>query len=354
MRPLEEIAGNPKLNTISENLVLVADPFGDFKNVISKDVMSKIIEALIEKFIEGEGLISRFRADLVTLESQKTSFRPYEIDNFYQKLETLMITKPVHLENALKKAWNDVKKKRIKLREGSRDLTELSYYTHQWRSHEKRGGSDSFEALKNVPNHGIKLYLHEKPNKGYPAYLVYGWQERLKVREAVINKLLLTIFELLEESREKGGYDKNKFYASFGAKISGKDYRVEDYFGVKILGTSWNMKCMTDGLVYTGDSQWVADSPEEASDDLRITKGRNLGIYKYSLRHKTVDTTEKLQLQVTTFVDFLFDEFFLKDNHPRYKLRTTIRELARYERENPRLYERMRKSLCNVLDFLSR
>ncbi len=354
MRPLEEIAANPKVTTISENLVLVADPFGDFKDGISQDVMDKIIEALIEKFIEGEGLISRFRADLVTLESQKTSFRPYEIDNFYQKLEKLMKTRPKHLENQLKRAWNGIKEKRVKLKEGSRDLTELSHYTHQWRSRvEKNRGSDPFEALKHVPDHGITLYLHEKPNKGYPIYLVYGWQERVKVREAIVNKLLLTIFELLENIREKSGYDKNKFYASFGTKVGTKDYRVEDYFGVKIIGTSWNIRPMIEGLIYSKDSQWLVDTSEE-SNDLRVIKGRPLGIFKYSLRHKTVETTEMLKLHVTTFMDFLFDDFFLENSHPRYKLRNTIRELARYEKENPRLYERMRKSLCNALDFLPR
>lgn len=353
MRTLEEIANNPKVATISEILVLVADPFEEFKGRIDQDVNKIVNEELREKFIEGGALISRFRADFVdhiSSDPQKSVFDDYHIHTFYQKLRILMENKPAILEGQLKKVWGDIKRGKVKIVEGRRDLAELSHYTHQWRSYEqKRRDLKYFAILKKIDDSGITLYWRENQNKGYPNFLVHGWQEKIKVRKSIVDKMLLTIFQVLDESIEKKGYDRNKFYQSFGTG----DFSVQDYFGVKVIGTSWDAKRIIDGLVYDKDSQWAVVCDDGKPKDLKSVKKRDLGILKYLLRCDVIGTTEELMLHVTTFSDFLFDDFFLENSHPRYKLRND-KEQRKYEKQSPKLYARMEESLNGALAFLPR
>ena len=348
MRTLEEIAENPREATISENLILVADPYGYFKREcggLSQGKMAEIIEALKDKFVQGGGLVSRFRSDLVSLESQKTIFVPYEIENFYQKLEIVMKTRPKMFVQQLMRLWHDrerIKKGKVKLNNNDKSAFEVVPYTHQWRHYvEKKKEYNPFDALNGVPDYGITLQLRENPNRGYPSYIFYGWQEKIKTRDNITKKLLYKIFKAMEEIEER-----DIFYE----KAFGHDFAT-DYFGIKVIGIlldtiSWNI-----GNFLHNNPDWIIVNYE----DYTMSKSGRIRGKEYVLKRRkgVPESTEELQLQVTSLTDFLLDDFFKKDSHPRYKLRRDS-ELREYERENKKVYRRIEEAMNQVLAFLPR
>lgn len=354
MRSLEEIADNPSKATITENLVLVADPYGDFAKKhgpLPPDEINDIIKVLRDKFVEGEGLVSRFRSDLVGLESQRTQMVPHSIETVYQKLQLVLDTRPDLFVQQLQRLWRSresINSGKIRLTGTDKDVFGVVKYTHDWRHYVEKGyDPEHFAFLKRIKDQGIILRLRENPNIGYPHYVLYGWQEKIKVMERIVKKLLYKIFKAMESA----GSNKDAFYNdSFGT----------DYFGYKVVGTSRLVERVLAGVIYDKNSVWIPrkEDPEDyrkskAKDVSKAKKGKNLRAIEYLLRHKHDQTTERLQVQINTLTDYLLDEFFDKDSHPLFRVRRDIK-LAEYEKRHRRLYDRMEKSMSEVLSFLPR
>ena len=346
MKTLEEIADNPEAATISENLVLVADPFeyAKRKSILSQKKIDEVVQALQNKFVEGEGLVHRFRNDLMQLESQRT-FVPYVPLHVFEKLGLLMVSRPALLVNQLQRLWRNrerIKKGMVLLPDEEKSAFEVAQYTHQWHQYvEKQGRYNPFQHLQKIPEYGIKVNLRKNPNACYPGYALYGWQEEIKIMDRIVKKLLLKIFETIEDARK----EKKDFW----------DYYFgTDYFGHKVIGTSAYIDHMIAGLVFGSRSNWIPR--EDDPEDYRVSKreeGKNLRAKEYLLKYKHSNSTEAVQVQVTTFFEFLLDEFFYKDGHPLFRVRRDA-DLRQYRRQNSRLYDRMGKSMAEVLSFLPR
>ena len=109
---------------------------------------------------------------------------------------------------------------------------------------------------------------------------------------------------------------------------------------------------MVAGLIYARDSNWIPrkDDPE----DYKVSKGKEgkkLRALEYVLKYKHGNSTEAVQVQVTTLIDFLLDEFFDKDSHPLFRVRRDAK-LREYERKNQKLYDRMMGPMQEALSFL--
>lgn len=353
MLPLEKIAENTKVATISENLVLVADPYGDFRKqhgILRPEEMDEIIAALKDHFAYGEGLISRFRHDLGSLESRGTVFNETRVGNAYDMLKILLDTKPQYLDDQLATIWrrhHRVIESGGVLDSIDPDMARLVGYTHKWHHYvqkkpktmkDETDANNPFLNLKKIPEDGVTMHLRSNPNQGYPNYIVYGWLERIKTRDRIVSKLLYKIFRAMEVS--KG--DRDFFY---------RQSFLEDEFGVKVIGTKPNIRDRIErGIIYRENSPWVLD----AFENYTTTKGF-LNAVEYLLKYSSseIGIPEKLQVQVVTFVHFLLDDFFQRKGHQLYRARREA-DLRDYERQNRKLYDRMEKAMAQVLSFLSR
>lgn len=350
MRPLEEIADNPRAATISENLVLVADPFEDAKKrvILSPSKIDEVISALKDHFAYGASLIERFRGDLVSVESSMSNFDRMVVANAFEMFRILLENRPDELEKRMAKLYRDNRpafQSGKKPKEMDDNVFKLLKYTHEWRHFiEKRRGIDHFVALEGVPLNMGTFYIRDSPNKGFPNYALYAWFERIKTRARIINKVLYAIFNGIEAVNGK----KQKFYEL--------PFLSRDYFGVRAIGSGQEIMGKNPEIRQkverifspTGISPWVCTKFE----DYRQTD-KELRVFKYSLKYNTGEDQmpDLLQLQVFTLTDFLLGDFFLRDARAKFEIRRNS-ELATYERQNPRLYRRMQEAIANVLTFL--
>ena len=225
------------------------------------------------------------------------------------------------------------------------DIFKLLKYTHEWRHFiEKKRAIDHFAALATVPLNMGTFYVRANPNKGFPNYALYGWFERIKTRERILNKILYKIFNGVEDAKGK----KEEFYAmSFGT----------DYFGIRaigsgqeIIGRNPEIRPKVERIFSpTGISPWACTWFE----DYGQTKRRELRGFEYLLRYYSDENQmpDLLQLQVFTLTDLLLGDFFLRDARVKLEKRRSD-ELIAYERQNPKLYTRMQETIVNALSFL--
>lgn len=350
MLPLEKIAENPRAATISENLVLVADPFEDAKKrgILSPAKIDEVISALKDHFVYGASLIERFHGDLVSIESSMTHFDRMVVANAFEMLKILLENRPDELEKRMAKLYRD---NRPAFQSGKKpkdlleDLFKLLKYTHEWRHFiEKRRGIDHFVALEHVPLNMGTFYIRDNPNKGYPNYALYAWFERVKTKARIISKILYQIFGGIEDAKGR----KEKFYEI--------PFVGRDYFGVRAIGSGQEIMGRNPEIRQkverifspTGTSPWVCTRFE----DYRQTD-KEVRTLKYSLEYNTSEDQKPvgMQLQVFTLTDLLLGDFFLRDARAKFEVRRNS-ELAAYERQNPKLYRRMREAIANVLTFL--
>lgn len=345
MRTLEEIADNPRKATISENLVLVADPLNDYKKSrgnLSQEKIDEIREALKEHFIFGESLISIFRSELVELEPN-TDFNNFKVSNAYDMLKVLIEKKPKPLDDKLAYLWkhsNSIKSGRITMSEKESVFLKLVPYTHQYRHFvtKKNGRDNPFSPLKNVPEDGLSIYIRENKNKGYPNFPLYAWIERVKSRERTVNKLLEKIFDAMKKSSH--GDD---FYSQ---------YFGNDQFGIRTIGFTPYTRKRVESIIYPFNKQgnWIVDQFE----DFEKTQRKKIRVQQYMIRwSKEPDVPVPLQLQVANYAKMLLDDFFDRDSHPRYEVRREDK-LDGYKKQHKEQYRRMEKSVNEVLSFLSR
>lgn len=352
MLPLEKIAENPKAATISENLVLVADPYGDFRRQhgnLRPERMDEIIAALKDHFAYGEGLISRFRHDLGSLESRGTVFNEISAGNAYDMLKILLDTKPQHFDDQLATIW----RRHYRVIESGGvpdgidpDMARLVGYTHKWHHYvqkkpktmkDETDANNPFLNLKKIAEDGVTMHLRSNPNQGYPNYTVYGWLERIKTRNRIVSKLLYKIFKAMEEAEG----NRNFFY---------RQSFVKDEFGVKVIGARPNIRDRIEkGVIYRENSPWVLDEFE----DYNITRSLNAIAYLFRYSSSEIEIPEKLQVQVVTFVHFLLNDFFERKGHQLYRARRES-DLRDYERQNRKLYDRMERAMTQALSFLSK
>lgn len=352
MKPLEEIADDPKSATISEILVLVADPYG--YGLLSPGDMGEMAEALFHKFGEGVRLVPDFAAELSQINSQASQFPRQEVTNVLEKLEISLSHRPKSFVGQLKKAWreqknlkgvNDAKIIELAQKTGVEpDVCRMARYTHEWRENvEKHKKSTKirqiyapFMHLEAIPEYGITLRLRDNSDQGYPFYQIWGWQEKMKSMQRVVNKILFKIFEAMETARKQK--EIGRFYeADFGS----------DYFGVKLIGTSSSVITLMEGMVYSPTSRWEVVGKENYTE---TKKGKALRAHEYLLKPIHFPTTESLQVQVTPLPGFFLDEFFDRNSHPLYRVRRDT-QLQEYRKKHPRMYARMETAVRSVLNF---
>lgn len=349
MHSLEEIADNPLAATISENLVLVADPFDDFKKHggLSSGKKDEVIEALKEHFRYGSGLISRFNGDLVSLESSKYGFKRMVVPNSFEMLKILMDNRPDVLDQRCAKLYRQHKhalKSKKRPKDIDEDIFKLLKYTHDFHHYiVKRNGQNPFASLQKIPLDNVTFYTRDTPDRGFPNYDLYGWLERVKTRERIVKKILYKIFETMDNADD----NKERFYKqSFGT----------DYFGVRVIGAGQEIMGDESRIrqkverIFSpmGVSQWNSIWFEDYSQ----TKGKELRALEYLLRYSDgTGMPDILQLQVFTLTHLLLDDFFSTDNRVRLEMERIAR-LKAYEKANPRLYRRMEESISNILSFL--
>ncbi|MBS3158674.1 hypothetical protein J4206_05290 [Candidatus Woesearchaeota archaeon] len=352
MRPLEEIADDPMAATISEILVLVADPYEH--GLFSPDDTGKMAESVFHKVGEGVRLVPDFAAELFQISGQVDQFSHQEVNNVLEKLGVSLAHRPKSFVEQLKKAWrgqrnlkgvNDSKIAELAQKTGiDADVYRMARYTHEWRENvEKHKKSTKirqmyapFRHLESIPEYGITLRLRDKPDQGYPFYQIWGWQEKRKSMQRVVDKILLKIFDAMETARKQK--DRSKFYeADFGS----------DYFGVKLIGTSSSVLTLMEGLVYSPTSIWEVIGKEDYTE---TKKGKALRAHEYLLKPRQFATTESLQVQITPLPGFFLDEFFDRSSHPLYRVRRD-RQLQEYKKKHPRMYARMESAIRGVLNF---
>lgn len=374
MRTLEEIAKNPRAATISENLVLLADPFEDARkqDILTPATIEDITQALREKRVQGEQLVSVFIMDLLKLTRGYTDYKSYSVDDVYQKLELMMQHRPIIFEEELKRLWKQherIESGKIRLPSEQVDMANVAQYTHQWqhfvvhrrgpklqrrkKHRRKEQWYDPYKALKSIPENGITLYLPEDPNTAIVYNSLFGWQGKLKGRERIVRKILYKILEELEKTHFK----PEEFYAS---------YFGTDYFGCKPIGKNWEFRTILMNFLYSPNSMWTVLGKKEipgkgeeigvgkgyiVGEDLSKSKKKHLHAWEYLLSPKSQDTTEMLQLQVTTWPGYLLDEFFEESSHTLYRQRRLREEEELFKRYR-RLSDRMSRSMHAVLDVI--
>lgn len=344
MHTLEQIAENPRAATIAENLVLVADPLGDYRSKhgeLSQEQFEEIVEALKEHFVYGEGLIARFRSDLVGLDPQ-ARFEEVKVENAYDMLRILLNRKPKPLDDKLAWLWKKrdaVTHGRVQLPEEDRLLFELIHYTHQWHHFvtKKIARDNPFLPLQKVSEDGISMYIRDSPNKGYPAYALYGWIERAKTRERLVDKLLQKIFNAIANAP-----DGKNFYSQ---------YFGEDQFGVRAISFARAVRIRVEGIFYPPEGvprRWIVDDYE----DLEKSQRKRFRGLQYMVRWtKDPEVPVPLQAQLQLFPHLLLDDFFKVNSHPRYRVRRDD-VLDEFRRRDPKLYDRMRDNVNQALSFL--
>lgn len=362
MRLLEEILKDPQASTISEILVCAADPFRQF-SAIPAEIFEEMVHALNRKFEEGRTLVNLFRHDLEAIDGHNAGFKAYAPETVYDKLAIAMGTRPDEMVTRLIWLWRHrTQIDQRKLDELDKSLLRIVPYTHQWRSKVEKSArmtsstkmriiETPFDHLKRIRDPGITLYLRARPGRGYPDYALYGWQEKEKVIGRVVAKLLYKIFEAMERSKD----DKYAFFAEdFGT----------DYFGDKPLGLTWDIRKHIDWLGYrSGRWSVVNKYPDRVRREFglkdgqpefySVTKRKPLNVWEYMLMAAPhiLPTTERLQLQVTTFPYFLNDDLFDENSHPLNRVRRDallVDFQSRYPEEYGRMYQGMMQLLSQV------
>jgi hypothetical protein len=349
MQTLQQIAENPSAATISENLVLVADPFGQASSMglLNSNTLSSVASSLEARFPQGEILLSRFREDLLCLDGRSYEFDQYFPQNLRETLDVLMEHLPARVRDKLKSinSSDQIRSQRRTRKEVNPGLVELARHFSEWDKTSARGSKAApFDALSTVPQDNVTVMIRKKPNTGYGSYSVLGWLERTKKKDRIVDKVLGKIFNLMNEFDRDGFYRQPPFLTdTFGFRVFGA--------GRNIVNNIPKLKGRIDGLLYPTDkSKWdIIAAPVRYSED-PDKKDKMIEGYEYVLRPKITNTThsEVLQVQVFELRDYLLFDFFERDGRAKMEARRKSL-LGQYERENKHLYRKMKTAMMDVL-----
>lgn len=337
---------------ISEILLYVADPFNSHEE-LTKDGLEVVRTTLEKKFEEGYSLLDKFRKDCIGCCYDPEQFREVEVSTRYELLENIMKERPGLLVDMLRKYYRLYVDKRpgrrrkpdSKLSEYENKIKELSMHTHEWRQQVEKyhRGPTEFDHLKKIELGKNDLYFIGNPNINYPNYPIYSTFQRQKTAQRIVEKLLRKII-------------KEKTYSGDNEELfNGRNCIIDDFFGLRIIGLDWNVKDKIDKFVFyppyvpEEERPWVVSGTKNN----RAEEIEGINYFKYDVRWRNLKTLkihmENIELQYTTLVYFLLDEFFNFYNHIRYESAQRRRNIEYQKRED---YAMMSERLNGALDFL--
>lgn len=336
--------------SISEILLYVADPFNSHEE-LTKDGLEVVRTTLEKKFEEGYSLLDKLRKDCIGCCYDLEQFREVDVSTRYDLLENIMKKRPGLLVDKLRKYYRTYvdmrngreRKPKSKLSENENKIIELSSYTHKWRQQVEKDyrGPTEFDCLKKIELGNNNLYFVGNPNKNYPNYPIYSTFQRQKTARRIIEKLLKKI--IVEKTAS--GDDEELF--------NWRECIIDDFFGLRLIGLDWSTKekieqfVLYPSYIHEVERRWVVIGTKDYKKD----EVSEINHFKYDVRVGRVkeDFMENLEIQYTTLIDYLLDEFFNVDNHLKYES-AQKKIIAEYEKRKD--YKTMKERLNRTLDFL--
>lgn len=344
MRTLEEIAADPMAANISENLILVADPFRSYEQKygpLHMEVVEEVQKALFFKFKQVKELLQKFRQLAQGGDTHYSAFKQYSAQNSLELLGLLLSRQPKQFEQELQRLWR-AQQGKSELKWEDQDLVELSRYTHDYtHSVVRRNDLSGYVALANIDTSNLEINLRENPNVGYGNYKVLGWGQREKNKMSLVNKILLKILEGIAKCGDIDG-----FYRYAERECDGRI--VTDICGGRVFWTEPLNRKRIEAYFFNERVQWSFNHFE----DYNQKKDGRFRAFEYLATYlgEGLQTTEVLQLQVVQFHHLLLDDFFRYDNRVR-KERAREKDFNKLL-EDRRLrseYVRMEQNIKSVL-----